>query len=169
MLPELDKIRGIHPSYILNRELKSKGIRSSELASAIDEHKQTISAILNKKRKITPSLSIKLSKKFNVAQDYFMLLQASYDVNTLLAKNSAKHKPNLEKFRRVLFWDTDINQIDWEKQRRAIIKRVLERGNSQEIIELIKFYGKQEISDEVKMIENSRFPSFKRNISDHNL
>jgi len=169
MLPELDKIRGLHPSYIISRELKSRGIKSGELASAIDEHKQTISAILNKKRKITPSLSIKLSKKFDVAHDYFMLLQASYDVNTILAKNSAKHRPNLEEFRRTLFWDTDINQIDWEKQRRAIIKRVLERGNSQEITELIKFYGKQEISDEVKLIQNSRLSSFRKNISDYNL
>lgn len=169
MLPELDKIRGIHPGYILNRELKSRGIKSSELASNIDEHKQTISAILHKKRKITPSLSIKLSKKFNVAQDYFMLLQASYEVNTLAAKISTRHKPKLDKFRPALFWDTDINQIDWEKQKRAIIKRILERGNSQEITELIKFYGKQEISAEVKTIGNSRFPSFKKNISDYNL
>ncbi len=169
MLPELDKIRGIHPSYILNRELKSRGIRSSELASTINEHKQTISAILNKKRKITPSLSIKLSKKFNVAQDYFMLLQASYDVNTLAAISSTCHKPNLDKFRRVLFWDTNIDQIDWNKQRRAVIKRVLERGNSQEIIELIKFYGEKEIANEVKIIGNSILPSFRKNISDYNL
>lgn len=169
MLPELDKIKGIHPSYILNRELKSRGIKSSELASTIDEYKQTISAILNKKRKITPSLSIKLSKKFNVAQDYFMLLQASYDVNTVAAKISTRHKPNLNKFRPALFWDTDINQIDWEKQKRAIIKRVLERGNSQEITELIKFYGKQEISAELKVIENGRFSSLKKNIIDYNL
>lgn len=169
MLPELYKIKGIHPSYILNRELKSRGIKSSELASTIDEHKQTISAILNKKRKITPSLSIKLSKKFNVSQDYFMLLQASYDVNTVAAKISTIYKPNLNKFRPALFWDTDINQIDWEKQKRAIIKRVLERGNSQEITELIKFYGKQEISAELKIIENSRFSTLKKNISDYNL
>jgi antitoxin HigA-1 len=59
------------------------------------------------------------------------------------------HKPNLNKFRPVLFWDTDITQIDWEKQKRAIIKRVLERGNTQEITELIKYYGKQEISAEL--------------------
>lgn len=169
MLPELDKIRGIHPSYILIRELKRRGIKSSELASTIDEHKQTISAILNKKRKITPSLSIKLSKQFNVAQDYFMLLQASYDVNILATESSTKHKPNLDKFRRVLFWDTNINQIDWEKQRRAIIQRVLERGNSQEIIEIIEFYGKQAIAAEIKIIGNSRLPSFQKNISDYNL
>lgn len=169
MLPELNKVRGIHPSYILSKELKSRGIKSSELASTIDEHKQTISAILNKRRKITPSLSIKLSKQFDVAQDYFMLLQASYDVNTLAAESSTKYKPNLDKFRRALFWDTDIHQIDWEKQGRAIIKRVLERGNSQEIIELIEFYGKQKIAAEIKIIGNSRLASFQKNISHYNL
>ncbi|MDH5380754.1 MAG: helix-turn-helix domain-containing protein, partial [Cyclobacteriaceae bacterium] len=77
MLPELYKIKGIHPGYILKRELKSRGLKSSQLATSIDEHKQTISAILNRKRKITPILSIKLSETFDVDQDYFMILQAS--------------------------------------------------------------------------------------------
>ncbi|MCA1752881.1 MAG: hypothetical protein LC670_14045, partial [Flavobacteriales bacterium] len=143
--------------------------KSSVLASTIDEHKQTISAIINKKRKITPSLSIKLSKEFNVAQDYFMLLQSSYDVNSVATKISAVHRPMLDKFRTALFWDTDMNQIDWEKQKRAVIKRVLERGNRQEITELIKFYGKQEISKELKFFEKSRFPSVEKNIREYKL
>lgn len=157
MLPELEKIKGIHPGYILKRELKLRGLKVSKLAFTIDEHKQTISAIINRKRKITPNLSIKLSKVFDVTQDYFMLLQASYEVNTIATESNNKYKPNLNKFRQVLFWDTDINTIDWEKQRRAIIRRVLERGNDDEINELINFYGKQTVSAEIKQIHNTRF------------
>ena len=71
MLPQLDKIKGIHPGLILRRELSRQDIRSSELANAINEHKQTISAILNQRRGINPSISIKLSKRFNVDEDYF--------------------------------------------------------------------------------------------------
>lgn len=169
MLPELNKIRGIHPSYILKRELKNEGIKSSELATTINEHKQTISAILNQRRKITPSLSIKLSEIFNVSQDYFMILQVSYDVNTLVKEKNKAQKPNLKRIRPVLFWDTDINKIDWVKQKRAVIKRILERGNQQEIEEIISFYGKGQVSDEVENITHSQFPAFKQNVELFNL
>lgn len=169
MLPELNKIRGIHPSYILKRELQNEGIKSSELATTINEHKQTISAILNQRRKITPSLSIKLSEIFNVSQDYFMILQVSYDVNTLVKKKNKAQKPNLKRIRPVLFWDTDINKIDWVKQKRAVIKRILERGNQQEIEEIISFYGKGQVSDEVENITHSQFSTFKQNVELFNL
>ena len=80
MLPKLSKIKGVHPGAILRRELKIRNLKSNDLAVCISEHKQTISAILNKRRSINPKLSIKLSKQFNVDDDYFMLLQSSYDV-----------------------------------------------------------------------------------------
>ncbi len=165
MLPEIDKIKGIHPGYILKRELSKRGIKSSELASNIDEHKQTISAIINRKRKITPSLSIKLSKTFDVPPDYFMHLQASYEVEMTASSLSKEKKPNLSKFREVLFWDTDIKTLDWNKQKRAIIKRVLERGNDTETEELINFYGKKIISSEIKKISNVRLNRFANNIN----
>ena len=111
MLPELTKIKGVHPGAILRRELKIQGLSASQLANSINEHKQTISAILNKKRNINPKLSIKLSKQFNVDEDYFMLLQASYDVKKT-AETLLKITPNINNFRSILFWDTTINKID---------------------------------------------------------
>jgi addiction module HigA family antidote len=169
MLPEINKIRGVHPSYIILREMKSTGIKSGELAKSLGEHKQTISAILNRRRKITPSLSIRLSKKFNVSEDYFMILQASYDVKELVTKNQSHNKPNLEVFRRSLFWDTDIEKINWLDQKQAVIKRVLERGNRQEILEIIHFYGRVEVSKTIQKIKNSRLPSFEINVKAYEL
>lgn len=168
MLPKLSKIKGIHPGVILQREMKNRGIRVVQLAQSSEEHKQTISAILNKRRKITPKLSIKLSELFNVDSDYFMLLQASYDVNTLADKLDNDVKPNLSKFRHVLFWDTDFEKIDWQKQRHAIIKRVLERGNDDEINELIRFYGRKTISAEINHL-TPRLSSMNRNIIKYKL
>ena len=105
MLPELSKIKGVHPGAILKRELKIQNLKSSELARCINEHKQTISAIINKRRDINPKLSIKLSKQFDVDEDYFMLLQSSYDVKKEI-KLELKHTPDLTVIREVLFWDT---------------------------------------------------------------
>ena len=168
MLPELTKIKGVHPGAILRRELKIQGLKGIELASTIDEHKQTISAILNKRRDINPKLSIKLSKQFNVDEDYFMLLQASYDVKRM-SKSEMKRTPNINNIRKVIFWDTTIDKIDWNKNRKAIIKRILERGNTTEINEIISFYGKETISNIIKSIKKSHLPSFEKNIIEHDL
>jgi len=168
MLPKLTKIKGVHPGAILRRELKIQGLKGSELASSINEHKQTISAILNKRRDINPKLSIKLSKRFSVDEDYFMILQASYDVK-IIVESEIKNTPNINNIRKVIFWDTNINKIDWDKNSKSIIKRILERGNQKEINEIISFYGRKTISREVKKINNSTLPSFRNNIEKYNL
>lgn len=168
MLPELAKIKGVHPGAILRRELNIRSVKASELASTIDEHKQTISAILNKRRDINPKLSIKLSRYFNVDDDYFMLLQASYDVKKV-SNSEKKNSPNLNNIRNVIFWDTSIDKVDWDKNRKAIIKRILERGNAIEINEIISFYGRETIINIIKSINKSHLPSFEKNIKEHNL
>jgi len=168
MLPKFTKIKGVHPGAILRRELKIQGLKSSELASSINEHKQTISAILNKRRDINPKLSIKLSKQFSVDEDYFMILQACYDVR-IIKELEIKKTPNINNIRKVIFWDTDINKIDWDKNSNSIIKRILERGNEKEITEIISFYGRKVISIEIKKIKNSKYPSFQNNINKYNL
>ncbi len=167
MLPTINKIKGVPPSIILKRELTRQNIKSSELAKSVNEHKQTISAILHKKRRITPKLSIKLAQFFNVDEDYFLLLQASYDIRQVLSSEK-KQTPNLNKIRKVLFWDTSLDKIDWGKYKKSVIQRVLERGNEAEINEIIAFYGREIIIDEIKRID-SRFISFENNIIKHNL
>lgn len=168
MFPDLIKIKGIHPGAILKWELEKKNIKSSDLAKQLGEHKQTLSSIMKGKRNITPSLSIKLSKIFHTEEDYFMLLQASYNVKSI-SKNHLNKAPNIKKFRRAIFWDTSLDKIDWIKNKRAIIKRVLERGNNTEINEIISFYGRESISDEIKSIKKSRIASFEKNILEFNL
>lgn len=168
MLPEIIKIKGIHPGLILQREIKRQNIKSSHLAIRIKEHKQTISAIINQKRGVSAELSIKLASYFNTEEDYFMMLQASYDVKTRLAAHQQK-TPNLNNIRKVLFWDTSFNTIDWQKNKRAIIQRVLERGNAKEIKEIIAFYGRTTVIKIVKSIASSRLASFQNNIKRYNL
>jgi len=90
-------------------------------------------------------------------------LQACYDVKQALEKQT-KQTPNLSLLRKALFWDTTYDNIDWQKNKRAVIKRVLERGNDQEINEIISFYGKQVVMDEVKLIGESRLAAFDENI-----
>lgn len=59
------------------------------------------------------------------------------------------------KLRPILFWDTKPESIDWQKQRKAIIQRVFERGNEQEKGEITRFYGKNEVESILYKIENN--------------
>ncbi len=168
MLPKISKIKGVHPGAILKREIKLRGIKNKELAHSIDEHAQTISAILNEKRGINPKLSIKLGEQLGVDKDYFMILQASYDVK--MAKKSILSKsPNLNKIRKALFWDTDINKIDWDKNKTAVLRRIFERGNEKEIEEIISFYGFKTVKNELKNTSNNFLPSYKENLIKHKI
>ena len=167
MLPDLNKVKGIHPGAILKRELKKRNIKSIQLAKAIDEYPQTINAITKERRGINPKLSIKLGIFFNSNNDYFMLLQASYDVQKI-AKESQHHDYSLVgKFRKSIFWDTEIENIDWTKNKKAVIKRILERGNKSEIEELIKFYGMDTIKQEIKHITNTFSTKYEQNVKEY--
>ncbi|MFT6127891.1 MAG: hypothetical protein ACJAVA_002388, partial [Flavobacteriaceae bacterium] len=64
---------------------------------------------------------------------------------------------------------TSFDKIDWNKNKRAVIKRILERGNKIEINEIISFYGKKIIATEIQLIKTSRLPSFKVNVKEYNL
>ena len=164
-LPKLDKVKGTHPGSVLKWALERDRMRSSELADSIGEHRQTISAILKEKRNINPSISIKLSSYFDVPSDYFMMLQASYDVKQLLIENKVRSL-DPTKFRKVVFWDTNMEELDWDKNSKFIIQRVMERGNKQEIQEIVSHYGKSRIEREIKAFGGSRLQRFERKLAE---
>ena len=161
-LPKYDRVKGIHPGVILKRELKRRNIKAVALAKSIEEYPQTINAITKEKRGVNAKLSIKLGDYFNVEKEYFMLLQASFEVNASI-RQSYKN-PLIGKVRSIIFWDTDFNKIDLVKNKRSVIKRILERGNESEIKELIAFYSKPTIEQELEKISNSLSPNFTQNI-----
>lgn len=164
MLPDIDKIKGIHPGIILKREISKRGLKNKDLALMVNEHAQTISSILKTKRGVNPKLSIKLGENLDVEPDYFMLLQASYDVKQANTANLDMSTPNINKIRKVIFWDTDFSKIDWIKSRYAIIKRIFERGNKIEISEIINFYGYDTVKSELEKIKTSYLPTFEQNV-----
>lgn len=52
--------------------------------------------------------------------------------------------PNISKS---LFWDTDFSQIDWDKNQRAVIERVVDMGNLSDWRELVRYYGYEKIKE----------------------
>lgn len=143
MDPNINIIKGIHPGLILERELKKRNLPKGSFALSINEFPQTITAITKGKRRMNPALSLKIEQALGLEDGFFMVLQAYNDIAQEKRKLSENNRPNLSVFRSVVFWDTDLNRIDWEKNRTSVIRRVFERGNEQEIKEIIHFFGKE--------------------------
>ena len=97
------------------------------------------------KRKINPSLSIRIGKALGLDESFFSILQTYNDIKLEKKKQSSLVHPDIKKFRQVIFWDTDIGTIDWEDNKRSVIRRIFERGNEKEINEIIRFYGRKDI------------------------
>ena len=51
-----------------------------------------------------------------------------------------------------IFWDVDYENIDWNKQSRFVIARVLMRGGLNDWFAIKKFYGLKKIKSEVSKI-----------------
>ncbi|WP_343523750.1 plasmid maintenance system antidote protein [Pedobacter sp.] len=143
----ISKFKGIHPGIVLERELKRKGLKKGPLALSLNEYPQTLNNITKGRRGITAALSIKLDHSLGLEEGTMFLLQAYYEIQKEKDKKDLINKPDLSIIRKILFWDTDFDKINWQKQYRAVIKRVLERGNDDEKNELLRFYGKAKVDE----------------------
>ncbi len=145
----IDKFKGIHPGAILERELKKRNLKKGPFAISLEQYPQVLNEITKKRRGLTPSLSLKIDRALGLEEGTMFLLQAYYEIRLEKDKEKEKNseKPDLSLLRNGLFWDTDINKIDWEKQYRAVIQRIFERGNEDEKNEILRFYGKDKIKE----------------------
>lgn len=147
-MKSLLKYKGIHPGIVLERELEKRSLKKRPFALSIGESAQSINNITNGKRKIPVALALKIEKELQLEEGSIVILQSYYDIK--LEKEKMKETPKLSVLRRSLFWDTDIDRIDWNRQHKAVIKRVFERGNDDEKNETIRFYGKRKVDTALK-------------------
>jgi plasmid maintenance system antidote protein VapI len=147
----IEKYKGIHPGLILERELKKRNLKKGPFALSLHEYPQTLNSITKGQRGLTPALSLKIDKALGLEVGTMLLLQTYYEIKREQQKGNLIELPDISVIRKALFWDTDINKIDWKKQYKAIIQRVFERGNDDEKREILRFYGK----DKIKAITGS--------------
>ena len=147
MNSKIDIIKGIHPGIILDRELKKRKLQKSRFAISINEYPQTLVAITNAKRRMNSELALKIEHVLEIEEGFFMILQVYYDIEQIKKNQNKDYHPDLTKINPALFWDTKVENIDWHKNRRYVIRRVLERGNEIEKEEILRFYGKEKINE----------------------
>lgn len=147
--------KGIHPGLILERELRKRNIQHGQFALSIHEYPQTLSAIIKGKRSMNVPLAIRIEEALEMKEGSLMTLQVFYDIKEERKKLSKKNHPSLSKFRPALFWDTKIEGIDWKRQKKAVVKRVFERGNFTEKKETLNFYGR-DVVKKILIAEKSK-------------
>lgn len=149
----IDKYKGIHPGLVLERELKKRKLKKAPFAISLKEYPQTLNEITKGRRGITPALSLKIDRALELEEGTMLVLQGYYEIEKEKLKLENEAGPDLSLLRKALFWDTNIETINWNRQYKAIIKRVFERGNKDEKNEMIRFYGIEKV-EEVIEIDN---------------
>ncbi len=149
---EYEKYKGIHPGIVLDRELKKRSIKQRPFALSLEEHPQTFNAITKGKRGLSTALALKIERELRLEEGTLVILQAYYDIQKIKEKETQK-TPDLNILRKSLFWDTDLQKINWEKKYKAVIQRVFERGDEKEKNEIIRFYGIEKVK---KALEESK-------------
>lgn len=145
MNSRIDILKGIHPGAFLGRELKRRRMRYVDFARAVGEYPQTLSAIIRGRRAMNIPLSLRIERTLQLEEGLLMSLQIFYDIEQIKRREAATVHPDLTRFRHVLFWDTSIEKIDWTANKEFAIRRIFERGNEAEILETIRFYGRDTI------------------------
>lgn len=86
----------IHSGRILKRELTARGLSANKLALALRVPSGRITAILNKKRAITPETALRLGRFFGNSAQFWLNLQARYDLLITERKLGERIKAEVE-------------------------------------------------------------------------
>ena len=142
---------------VLNRIMTKEGISQSQLAERSGIVRQRICDYLANRRRITVEASLNLEKALRIGiEGFFYRIQTNHDIYTCVKEQAMNNRPNLEHYRKAVFWDTDIEMLDWDKNRQWIIRRVFEYGGEEEILETLHFYGKDVVKEVLLGITDER-------------
>ncbi len=140
MTQDIQMLKGIHPGKIISRELKRRNLSQRRFAESIHEHSQTLNAVITGRRRLTIEMAIKIDEALGYEEGFLLTLQTFYDIARHKEQKASETADGVPNIRRILFWDTDFDRIDWGTYKKYVIGRVLERGTKEEINEIGRFY-----------------------------
>jgi addiction module HigA family antidote len=138
---KIDILKGIHPGKIIERDLKKKHLTQRALSKIVKVPYQTINAIIAGKRNLTTELALNIEKTLGYDEGFLLILQSYFFISAHKDKISREKYLTPPNIRKSLFWDTEFDKINWSKYQKAVINRVLERGNEEEQSEIARFYN----------------------------
>lgn len=93
----MNKLRPIPPGEILKDELDLLGFSASHFAKLLNVPTNRITAILNAQRSITADSALRFSAFFGTTPEFWMNLQASYELKLISAKFGKKIKSEVQR------------------------------------------------------------------------
>lgn len=155
------------PSYaVLKRIMEKKQITQKELSHKSDVITQRINDILKGKRKFTVEISLCIERALGIdIEGFFYQIQCKHEIYKYRQLEKAKQRPDMNQFSAALFWDTNMEFMDWDKYKSWVIQRIFEYGDEAAIKEAITFYGQSTIETVLSSIRDTR----KQDIRDKNL
>ena len=157
MFQKLSILKGLHPGFFIEHELKKRKLSKRQFAISLHEYPQTIGAITKGNRAMNINLSLRIEKALGLEEGFLMTLQAFYDIKKEKEIQKIVTTPDLKLIRPLLFWDIKMDNIDWDLHKEFIIERIFQRGNEEEKEEITRFYGEQIVKDIVSKQPNSKY------------
>lgn len=143
---------------VLKHILKRTGFTQRSLAEATGLLPQRINDFINDKRRISAEQSIAIEKALGIdVAGYFYTLQANHEIYLATLQISDRKTPNLKYIPESLFWDMNINKLDWQANAKSIIERVFSYGDDEAVQEIINFYSPVVVSAQLHKIKSTRF------------
>lgn len=140
MESRINIIKGIHPGKLIGRDLKKKHLTQRFLAEKTGIPYQTINAVIMGRRTLTIGQALKIEALLQYEEGFLAMLQVYYEMKRYKDREFKKDFDEGPDIPRSLFWDVDFDSINWGRHKKAVIRRVLERGNRAEIDEIRRFY-----------------------------
>lgn len=88
MKTRLIPARIVTPGRILHRELEARNWTQKDLAEIIGRPAQTINAIINAKKEITPETALELAAAFNIPAEFWINLETNYRLHLAQKKHN---------------------------------------------------------------------------------
>lgn len=93
----MNKMRPIHPGEVLREEfLKPLGLSAHALAQALRILAPRVNDIVRERRSITPDAALRLARHFGTTPEFWLNLQASYDLKMAMREAGAKIEREVE-------------------------------------------------------------------------
>ncbi len=93
----MNKMRPIHPGEVLREEfLVPHGLSAHALAQALRVPAPRINDIVRERRGVTPDTALRLARYFGTTPQFWLNLQASYDLKIAMRETGTRIKRDIE-------------------------------------------------------------------------
>lgn len=141
MKSDIEILKGIRPGKIVGWELQERKLSQKAFADTIGVHLQALNAVIMGRRNLTTEMALKIEQALGYEEGFLLTLQVFYEIAEYKNRMADASVSGVPAIRRMLFWDTDFDKIQWGRSKEYVIERVMERGDEAEKQEIARFYG----------------------------